>query len=90
MLQKNVNPGESIQADFVYTALCTLADLGEMESEIDVQERDLRLLHKGTPCEIIPDAHPDRIYRGVPQPYSAAGQSPARRRASESHDPGSR
>jgi RND family efflux transporter MFP subunit len=65
VLQKNVNPGESIQADFVYTALCTLADLSEMEAEIDVQERDLRLLHKGMPCEVIPDAHPDRIYRGV-------------------------
>jgi HlyD family secretion protein len=64
VLQKNVNPGESIQADLVYTALCTLADLSEMEAEIDVQERDLHLLHKGTPCEVIPDAYPDRAYRG--------------------------
>ncbi len=65
VLQKNVNPGESIQADFVYTALCTLADLSEMEAEIDVQERDLRQLQKGTPCEVIPDAYPDRVYRGT-------------------------
>jgi HlyD family secretion protein len=65
VLQKNVNPGESIQADFMYTALCTLADLSEMEAEIEVQERDLHLLHKGMPCEIIPDAYPDRPYRGV-------------------------
>jgi HlyD family secretion protein len=64
VLQKNVNPGESIQADFVYTALCTLADLSEMEAEIDVQERDLHFLRKGVPCEIIPDAYPDRVYRG--------------------------
>ncbi|HTU17440.1 MAG TPA: efflux RND transporter periplasmic adaptor subunit [Gemmataceae bacterium] len=65
VLQKNVNPGESIQADFVYTSLCTLADLSEMEAEIEVQERDLHLLHKGAPCHIIPDAYPDRAYRGV-------------------------
>jgi HlyD family secretion protein len=65
VLQKNVNPGESIQADFVYTALCTLADLCEMEAEIDVQERDLHQLPKGTPCQVIPDAYPDRVYRGV-------------------------
>lgn len=65
VLQKNVNPGESIQADFVYTALCTLADLSAMEVEIDVQERDLRQLRKGTPCRVIPDAYPDRIYGGV-------------------------
>lgn len=65
VLQKNVNPGESIQADFMYTALCTLADLSEMEAEIEVQERDLHLLHKGMPCEVVPDAYPDRTYRGV-------------------------
>jgi RND family efflux transporter MFP subunit len=64
VLQKNVNPGESIQADFVYTTLCTLADLSEMEAEIDVQERDLRLVAVGTPCEIVPDAYPDRVYPG--------------------------
>jgi multidrug resistance efflux pump len=65
VLQKNVNPGESIQADFVCTPLCTLADLSEMEAEIEVQERDLHLLHIGMPCEIIPDAYPSRVYRGA-------------------------
>lgn len=65
VLQKNVNPGESIQADFMYTALCTLADLSELEAEIDVQERDLHLLRKGMSCEVIADAYPDRPYIGV-------------------------
>lgn len=64
VLQKNVNPGESVQADLVYTALCSLADLSEMEAEVDVQERDLHLLKVGMSCEIIPDAYPDRIYPG--------------------------
>jgi RND family efflux transporter MFP subunit len=64
ILQRNVNPGESIQADLVYTAMCTLADLSEMEAEVDVQERDLHLVTKHAPCEVIPDAYPDRVYKG--------------------------
>ena len=65
VLQKSVNPGECIQADFVYTPLCTLADLNEMEAEVEVQERDLHQLHIGMSCEVIPDAYPDRPYPGV-------------------------
>ncbi|HEY7309499.1 MAG TPA: efflux RND transporter periplasmic adaptor subunit [Gemmataceae bacterium] len=64
ILQRNVNPGESIQADLVYTAMCTLADLSEMEAEVDVQERDLRQVTKDAPCEVIPDAYPDHVYKG--------------------------
>lgn len=64
LLERKVAPGESIQADLTYTALCTLADLKHMEAEIDVQERDLGVLKIGGPCEIIPDAYPERTYRG--------------------------
>ena len=64
VLQKNVNPGESIQAGLNNSPACTLADLTQMEAEIDVQEHDLGVLKIGTPCEIIPDAYPDRVYRG--------------------------
>ncbi len=64
VLERKVARGESIQADLTYTALCTLADLTQMEAEIDVQERDLGVLKIGSPCEIIPDAYPDRVYRG--------------------------
>jgi multidrug efflux pump subunit AcrA (membrane-fusion protein) len=35
-----------------------------MEAEIDVQERDLGVLKIGSPCEVIPDAYPDQVYRG--------------------------
>jgi HlyD family secretion protein len=64
VLERKVARGESIQADLTYTALCTLADLTQMEAEIDVQERDLGVLKIGGPCEIIPDAYSDRVYRG--------------------------
>lgn len=64
VLKKDVNPGECIQAGLNSPTLCTLADLTRMEVEIDVQEHDLGVLKIGTPCEIIPDAYPDRVYRG--------------------------
>jgi RND family efflux transporter MFP subunit len=64
LLEKKVAAGESIQADLTYTALCTLADLTQMEAEVDVQERDLGALKIGGSCEVIPDAYPDRTYRG--------------------------
>lgn len=44
--------------------MCVLADLSEMEAEVDVQERDLHLVTKDAPCEVIPDAYPDRVYKG--------------------------
>jgi multidrug efflux pump subunit AcrA (membrane-fusion protein) len=35
-----------------------------MEAEVDVQERDLRLVNRNAPCEVIPDAYPDHVYKG--------------------------
>lgn len=64
VLQKNVNPGETVQGELSHSAPCVLADLTQMEAEIDVQEHDLGVLKIGAPCEIIPDAFPDRTYRG--------------------------
>jgi HlyD family secretion protein len=64
VLQKNVSPGECIQAGLSSTNLCTLADLTQMEAEIDIQEHDLRALKIGASCEILPDAYTDRVYRG--------------------------
>jgi RND family efflux transporter MFP subunit len=63
LLERKVAAGESIQADLAYTPLCTLADLTQMEAEVDVQERDLGALKIDGPCEVIPDAYPDRTYR---------------------------
>src|SRR4029077_17198649 len=64
LLERKVAVGESIQADLTYTALCTLADLTQMEAEVEVQERDLAVLKIGAPCEIIPDAYSVRVYQG--------------------------
>jgi HlyD family secretion protein len=64
VLQKNVHPGDNVQAGLSSSNLCTLADLTHMEAEVDVQEHDLGIVKLGTPCEIIPDAYPDRVYRG--------------------------
>lgn len=64
VLEKKISLGESIQAELGFTNLCVLADLSEMEAEIDVPERDLGQVKIGGPCTIIPDAHPGKSYRG--------------------------
>ncbi|HEY7155714.1 MAG TPA: efflux RND transporter periplasmic adaptor subunit [Gemmataceae bacterium] len=64
VLEKKVALGESIQAELGFTSLCVLADLDEMEAAVDVPERDLGLVNIGGPCTIIPDAHPEKTYRG--------------------------
>jgi RND family efflux transporter MFP subunit len=64
VLEKKVALGESIQAELGFTSLCVLADLDEMEAEVDVPERDLKLVKVGGRCTIIPDAHPGKTYRG--------------------------
>ena len=64
VLEKKVTLGESIQAELGFTSLCVLADLDQMEAEIDVPERELGLVKIGGPCKVIPDAQPGRNYRG--------------------------
>jgi HlyD family secretion protein len=64
VLEKKVTQGESIQAELGFTSLCVLADLDQMEAEIDVPERDLGLVTIGGACTVIPDAYPGRTYRG--------------------------
>jgi multidrug resistance efflux pump len=64
VLEKKIALGESIQAELGFTNLCVLADLSQMEAEIDVPERDLALVKIGGACTIIPDAHPGRTYHG--------------------------
>jgi HlyD family secretion protein len=64
VLERKIALGESIQADLGFTNLCVLADLSQMEAEIDVPERDLAQVKIGGPCTIIPDARPGKTYHG--------------------------
>jgi HlyD family secretion protein len=54
-------PGTASSAAEVFT----LADLSEMEAEVDIAESSVSQVRQGQPAEFSADAVPDRKYRGV-------------------------
>jgi multidrug resistance efflux pump len=46
-------------------AVCEMADLADLEVELDITERDVAKVQKGMPCRIRAEAYPDRPYDGV-------------------------
>ncbi len=46
-------------------AICEMADLSDLEVELDITERDVSKVQKGMPCKIRAEAYPDRPYDGV-------------------------
>jgi multidrug resistance efflux pump len=49
----------------VAAGVCTLADLSQLEVELDVPERQVERVRPGQDCLIQPDADTARAYRGV-------------------------
>lgn len=45
-------------------SLCEMADIKDLEVDVDVSERDLDSVFKGQRCEIYTEAFPDKIYSG--------------------------
>ena len=46
-------------------AICEMADLADLEVELDITERDVSKVKKGMPCRVRAEAYPDRPYDGV-------------------------
>ncbi len=46
-------------------SLIALADLGDLQVEIDVNESDLAKISLGQPCRVSPEAYPAKVYDGV-------------------------
>ena len=46
-------------------SICDLADLADMEVDLDVPERDIEKVVVGQKCHIRPDAFEKRVYDGV-------------------------
>ncbi|HEY1381154.1 MAG TPA: efflux RND transporter periplasmic adaptor subunit, partial [Gemmataceae bacterium] len=46
-------------------AVCEMADLSDLEAELDITERDVAKVQKGMPCRVRAEAYPDRVYEGV-------------------------
>lgn len=64
ILERKADQGESVHPELIMTSLCEIADLTQLEAEVDVQEQDLKKVQVGNPCKIIPDAYPERTYPG--------------------------
>lgn len=49
----------------IATAFCEMADLSDLEVNLDIQERDIANVFKGQRCRIKADAYADRYFDGV-------------------------
>ncbi len=56
VLEKHAELGERVNPEIIAAGLCTVADLSEMDVEVDVQERELTNVSVGQPCRIEPEA----------------------------------
>jgi HlyD family secretion protein len=45
-------------------AVCDLADLADLEADLEIPEREISKLKVGQPCRVRADAYPDRTYEG--------------------------
>jgi HlyD family secretion protein len=71
VLEKLVEPGELVTPQSFggprgpSTALLAVADLTDLQVEIDVNESDLAKISLGQKSRVIPEAYPDKTYEGV-------------------------
>ncbi|MBY0588431.1 efflux RND transporter periplasmic adaptor subunit [bacterium] len=91
ILEKNAQQGELILPTTVIKSLCVLAEMGNLEAEVDIQEREVGRVKVGHPCQVIPDAYPDRVYKAElarvqPQVNRQRGVVPAKVRIIEPDD----
>ena len=45
-------------------SLCDIADLANLEVDLEIPEKDIGKIREGQPCRIVADAFPDRTYDG--------------------------
>jgi HlyD family secretion protein len=48
----------------VAAGICTMADLSDLEAEIEVREDQITLVREGLECQVAATANPNRVYRG--------------------------
>ncbi len=70
VLERLVEQGEMVTTMFVgergaKSSVVTLADLNDLQVELDISQSEFARVSLGQPCRVVPDAFPDRRYRGV-------------------------
>ena len=66
ILTKVADPGVVVSpmSFNIASGICTLADLADMEAEIDVREDQIVQVQVGQECQVAAMANPNRVYRG--------------------------
>lgn len=66
ILKKNAEEGNIVNpiAFNGSFSLCDLADLSDLEVDLNVQERDISTIFKGQKCKVRALAYPERVYEG--------------------------
>lgn len=66
ILKKNAEEGNIVNpiAFNGSYSLCDMADLSDLEVDLNVQERDIAVVRVGQKCRVRVEAYPDRIYEG--------------------------
>jgi HlyD family secretion protein len=67
ILERNVEQGEMVTTSFVgdrgaKSFVVTLADLTDIQVELDINQNDFNRVSSGQPCIAVTDAYPDRKY----------------------------
>ncbi len=67
ILKKNAEEGNVVNPVAMNGSfsLCDMADLSDLEVDLNIQERDIARVQVGQKCRIRAEAYPDRIYDGV-------------------------
>jgi HlyD family secretion protein len=68
ILKKQAEVGNTVRPEAysngLSASLCEMADVRDLEVDVDVSERDLNQVYPGQPCEVRTEAFPSRVYRG--------------------------
>jgi HlyD family secretion protein len=68
ILERNVEQGEMVTTSFVGDQgakgfVVTLADLNDIQVELDINQNDFNRIRPKQPCTVVTDAYPDRVYK---------------------------
>jgi HlyD family secretion protein len=70
VLERLIEKGEMVTTGYVSgrgakSALVSIADLKDLEVELDINESDIPRVRVGQECSLAPESYPDKIYRAV-------------------------
>jgi HlyD family secretion protein len=68
ILERNVEQGEMVTTSFVGAEgakgfVVTLADLNDIQVELDINQNDFNRVSADQPCTAVSDAYPDKVYK---------------------------